>query len=484
MDTPPDDKPRQSDQPTPDSYNPWTMPAADGYLPPEQASCSARVGKELFLGAISHPFKTAATFAIAAALSASAEAVGAGAATMGLLRAGSVLLGAEKARELAENGGLNAVDAGVAQKYLSDLRIVCDGDPNDPKLASAQEGVQNLGEATGQVVASLLGSIKGRAIFKNGPHGLNIASPGAFNLGPPLQPVFEGASPDFEIEPAQPSRPLVLHSEGGEGGTTGSPSSGDAAQSIGDPSTAPTPETKSTPAIPRRSASASLSPTAERFVQRIFVDPADQARIPLSAGEQFGRPPSRIVDGQLPAGTFVPNETEWRQIEYSRGDLLEAYWRKVRRREAPSLKDAAPPRVQALLSLRQEQNGPLPDFGWMTSRGLDQYLDRLEVPISELDDPHKVALDLGAGAQQEAAKDSRLRRLRTTIASVDPRLDLPLRLDLHSLLPGLGRFRPGAEKWCLTGEEYRYDGRLHPERFTAPNESELPFERYNLVMGL
>jgi hypothetical protein len=220
---------------------------------------------------------------------------------------------------------------------------------------------------------------------------------------------------------------------------------------------------------------------SEEFVQKIFVGTAEQAKIPLSAGEELGRPASRIVDMQLPKGQFTPNETEWRQIKFS-PELQRAYGTKFRRGESPSLNQIAPPRVQALNALKA--GAPSRELPWMTSRGLDTYIDKFDPPMGELNAAGKVWLDLGPGGQQEAAKDARLLGFRSIIASVDQRLALPLAEDLHGLSPTLGRFRPGAASWGLTPEEYRYLGRLHPEPFTAAHESELPFKDYDGVMGL
>jgi hypothetical protein len=232
--------------------------------------------------------------------------------------------------------------------------------------------------------------------------------------------------------------------------------------------------------VPELELSATKS-MAPEFIQKSFVDAETQAQIPASQAELFGKPVSRLGESTVPVGDFAPNETEWRQMMSSERWTRD-YGRKVRRNESPSLSEAAPDRVKALSQLTAGREATRGERTvWMTARGMESYRERLQIPDHELDTPGRLVLDLGAGAQQELAKDARLAGLRSIVASVDPSLGKSVADDLASLAPHAGKFRPGADHWFLTPGEYRYLGRLNPERFTATDESELPFKQYDSV---
>ena len=223
---------------------------------------------------------------------------------------------------------------------------------------------------------------------------------------------------------------------------------------------------------------------AHDFVQKDFVCIELKAKIPPGAAEfNEEMPTSRLGSGKLPQGNFFPNETEWRELMSSR-QFERDYSRKVLRGESPNLSDAAPPRVKALNEIAKGANQVKDGNGstvWMTARGLEGYKERLNIPDSEIDTVGKVVLDFGAGAQQELAKDARKLGLRSTFASVDPGLSQPLADDLARTSDQVGKFRPAADSGFLTPKEYRYLGRLHPERFTTAHESDLPFKQFDSV---
>jgi hypothetical protein len=108
----------------------------------------------------------------------------------------------------------------------------------------------------------------------------------------------------------------------------------------------------------------------------------------------------------------------------------------------------------------------------MTDRGLDEYLKWLKAPIAELDTRGHVVLDVGAGAQQELARDSaqmwgnNVHGQERGIASIQ----MPLRSKIISIDPGLalseevdlGRIYMGMKK------DYRLQGRRNPQPNTLP----------------
>jgi hypothetical protein len=190
---------------------------------------------------------------------------------------------------------------------------------------------------------------------------------------------------------------------------------------------------------------------------------------------------SRIIDGKLPLGDFRPNDREWREIKKSDG-LQNDYARKVRRNESPSLEIAAPALVRRL-NLMTSNGEP---GAFMTSRGLDRYINRLEIPDSELRSPGASILDVGSGAQQELAKDMRTGGYESTVYSIDPRMKLSINEDLGKLHTSLGEHRD-VEGLYVTPKEYRLIGRLFPEaRTEAMTAENLKFSdnKFNSVYGL
>jgi len=86
------------------------------------------------------------------------------------------------------------------------------------------------------------------------------------------------------------------------------------------------------------------------------------------------------------------------------------------------------------------------------SNGLAEYKHFLKFPDSDLNQGYKI-LDIGAGAQQEFARDVRLAKLNATVFSIDPRLALSDAEDTVNL---------------AVSREYRLQGRHFPEPNTFP----------------
>ncbi len=71
---------------------------------------------------------------------------------------------------------------------------------------------------------------------------------------------------------------------------------------------------------------------------------------------------------------------------------------------------------------------------YLSNRGVFEYMDRLQITESDLNDPNNVILDLGAGIQQDFAGQHSDLDLKAKVISIDPRLGLPLKTDLA--IPG------------------------------------------------
>lgn len=61
---------------------------------------------------------------------------------------------------------------------------------------------------------------------------------------------------------------------------------------------------------------------------------------------------------------------------------------------------------------------------YLSDRGIRDYIKNLDISETDLDVPGAVILDLGAGTEQNLAKEVRERSLRSKIISIDPRLGL------------------------------------------------------------
>ncbi len=100
---------------------------------------------------------------------------------------------------------------------------------------------------------------------------------------------------------------------------------------------------------------------------------------------------------------------------------------------------------------------------YMSDRGVFEYLDRLGISERDLDDPNIIVMDLGAGAEQDFAKQVRQLELKCKVISIDPRLGLSIDKDLS--IPG-------------TDREKRLKGRLNPEKNSlAAIGNNLPFAK-------
>jgi ubiquinone/menaquinone biosynthesis C-methylase UbiE len=99
----------------------------------------------------------------------------------------------------------------------------------------------------------------------------------------------------------------------------------------------------------------------------------------------------------------------------------------------------------------------------MTRRGLTDYVEKLEIPPGELASPDHRILDIGAGAQQELARDAKAAGLRGHIISIDPGLALDEEKDLSRINYSMDK-------------AYRMKGRNHSQPLTiAANGEALPF---------
>lgn len=98
----------------------------------------------------------------------------------------------------------------------------------------------------------------------------------------------------------------------------------------------------------------------------------------------------------------------------------------------------------------------------MTDRGIFEYMRELDVSEEELNDPETLILDLGAGEQQNLAKEVHQFSLRSKVLSIDPRLGLSQEKDLS--LPTMSK-------------ERRLEGRKNPEPLTiAASSDALPLK--------
>lgn len=93
----------------------------------------------------------------------------------------------------------------------------------------------------------------------------------------------------------------------------------------------------------------------------------------------------------------------------------------------------------------------------LTNRGLFEYLEDLEIPEADFNNPNALILDLGAGIQQRLAKEAGALHLKSKIISVDPRLGLREEEDLA--LPSterdmrvVGRKNPAPRSLAATAE--------------------------------
>ncbi len=111
--------------------------------------------------------------------------------------------------------------------------------------------------------------------------------------------------------------------------------------------------------------------------------------------------------------------------------------------------------------------------GSLSSRGMSEYMNLLELTEEELNNENSLLLDLGAGIQQNFAKEARELGLKSKIISVDPRLGLEEGEDLSSIK------QPDKEK--------RIQGRKNAESNTIAALSDaLPFknESFNHVYAV
>ncbi len=99
----------------------------------------------------------------------------------------------------------------------------------------------------------------------------------------------------------------------------------------------------------------------------------------------------------------------------------------------------------------------------LTERGVTRYMELLNISEDELNDPHSLILDLGAGTEQNFAKEVRKLNLKSKIVSLDPRLGLSEAEDIDNL-------------FAKPHKEARIRGRKNPETKTAAGLSaSLPF---------